>query len=138
MFILRVLPVFTSGELFQIQYEPFVNVDAMGDISVIDFNTERLISASDCFKVIAEGELRDIATGPSVLTSFLWGQKLLWVVSADVPLFRLLKHVFIGLHWVALFNLDAVLATKLCEGVLLEGTMVLVEVVKAVVDLWVL
>ena len=138
MFVLRIEPVSSLVAFVFVALESCIFVDAECDIRLVNDSTERSIETLDVLELISEGKLGNETARPSIFFDSIRARsKDSWEVSPNVPLLSVGQHVKIRRHWATLPNLDLifVVTSKLPIRVLLEATMVLIEVVEAIVDL---
>ena len=135
--ICGVEPVVTCPEPVLVQLKLLLLIVITRDVCFIDVDTEGAIRALDVRESVIEEELGDVAARPRTLVQFRCCLQRKGEDRRYVPLLRVLEHVPIGLNWITDIN-SGILTSQLVVTVLLEGAMVLVEVVEAVVDLRVL
>ena len=85
----------------------------MSDVRVVDFDAERTVRSLDLLERVTEGELRDETARPSILIQLVLLLEFSRVELRYIPLLRIFKHVSVCLNWIALANLNFVLATQL-------------------------
>ena len=82
-------------------------------------------------------ELCDKATRPCGFAGLRISFKRVWINRTDIPSLWILQHVTIRFNLLTLRNV-LIFSSELCMAVFLEGTMILIELIKTIIDLWIL